>query len=332
MNRVLLTADEVSAQIRQGDRLFLAADEQMLAQLPPGEWIGGTIPYFMGERGGEFTQERIYVTTLPPTVSSAAIQYYDQHTIKQVFAQMPPHGVGLIVIPASSPTHFTFALNAPHFEGFALRPLLGWITGVPLDALGRLAPKIFDGRAGRAYEDGALVLNFGLPPHQEAEINILNIFQPGDGDVITFDEDAFQVQTARINGEPRQFADYLEHHGLDLRLPLVADYHGAMINTSFQTIDQPGRAVSFYAPVFKGIAYRHARPVADYVSEFLSRVSQQEAHEVFFACNCILNYLHSELEGKQTGSMTGPMTFGEIAYQLVNQTLVYLTILDVSPA
>jgi hypothetical protein len=26
--------------------------------------------------------------------------------------------------------------------------------------------------------------------------------------------------------------------------------------------------------------------------------------------------------------MTGPMTFGEIAYQLLNQTLVYLTVED----
>lgn len=45
-----------------------------------------------------------------------------------------------------------------------------------------------------------------------------------------------------------------------------------------------------------------------------------------FACNCILNYLYSELEGKKVPTMLGPMTFGEIAYQLLNQTLVYLTI------
>ena len=52
------------------------------------------------------------------------------------------------------------------------------------------------------------------------------------------------------------------------------------------------------------------------------------ASALFFSCNCILNYLYSELEGKKTGGITGPITFGEIAYQLLNQTMVYLTIED----
>jgi hypothetical protein len=38
-----------------------------------------------------------------------------------------------------------------------------------------------------------------------------------------------------------------------------------------------------------------------------------------------LNYLYANLEGKKTGHIVGPMTFGEIAYMLLNQTLVYLT-------
>jgi len=39
-----------------------------------------------------------------------------------------------------------------------------------------------------------------------------------------------------------------------------------------------------------------------------------------------LNYLYSGLEGKKTGNVTGPITFGEVAYQLLNQTMVYMTI------
>jgi hypothetical protein len=45
-----------------------------------------------------------------------------------------------------------------------------------------------------------------------------------------------------------------------------------------------------------------------------------------FACNCILNFLYSGLEGKITEGMYGPITFGEIAFQLLNQTLVYLDV------
>ena len=36
-----------------------------------------------------------------------------------------------------------------------------------------------------------------------------------------------------------------------------------------------------------------------------------------------------ELEGKKTDPFTGPVTYGEIAYQLLNQTLVYLELVDI---
>ena len=36
----------------------------------------------------------------------------------------------------------------------------------------------------------------------------------------------------------------------------------------------------------------------------------------------------ADLEGKRTGEIVGPITFGEIACMLLNQTLVYATIED----
>ena len=81
----------------------------------------------------------------------------------------------------------------------------------------------------------------------------------------------------------------------------------------------------FFAPRHHG-ALRHAAPVADYVSAFLSRLPTELGGSLAFSCNCVLNYLHSGLEGRKTGDVVGPITFGEIAYQLLNQTLVYLEI------
>jgi hypothetical protein len=46
------------------------------------------------------------------------------------------------------------------------------------------------------------------------------------------------------------------------------------------------------------------------------------------SCNCILNFLCGELEGKDLGAFYGPITLGEIAYQLLTQTLVYLQIVE----
>jgi hypothetical protein len=104
---------------------------------------------------------------------------------------------------------------------------------------------------------------------------------------------------------------------------LVADYSGAMINVSFQSVDET-KGVALYAPVFKDVEYKIAAPVASYVDEF-KKVLPKGVSPIF-ACNCILNFLYSELEGQVVEKMHGPVTFGEIAYQLVNQTLVYLEI------
>jgi hypothetical protein len=82
--------------------------------------------------------------------------------------------------------------------------------------------------------------------------------------------------------------------------------------------------VTCYAPVFPGVDYRLARPVSDYAAAFQAAEPAESAAAVF-ACNCILNYLSGALEGKRVG-IAGPITFGEIAYHLVNQTLVYLAV------
>jgi len=176
------------------------------------------------------------------------------------------------------------------------------------------------------------VLQAQLPPGKVAEIGIINLFEQGDGDILSFGSDGFSAKDVLVNGEKRNFAAYIMKNKLDTKLPLVADYYGAMVNISFQDVDEVEGQVKFYAPVFTGIRYKHARPVADYVKVFNDRLGREGAIDstrVAFSCNCILNYLYSELEGKKTDPFVGPVTFGEIAYQLLNQTLVYLEIMDV---
>ena len=84
----------------------------------------------------------------------------------------------------------------------------------------------------------------------------------------------------------------------------------------------------FYAPVFAGVRYHHARPVEDYVDAFVSALPTGLTERIALSCNCVLNFVNSSLEGRTTGDIVGPITFGEIAYQLLNQTMVYLTVSD----
>ena len=48
---MLKSIPEVNQMIAEGKALLLAGSEEALSQLSKGNWIGGTIPYFMDEDG-----------------------------------------------------------------------------------------------------------------------------------------------------------------------------------------------------------------------------------------------------------------------------------------
>jgi len=333
MQQTISTVADIKGKIEAGRKLLLAGDEDTLRQLPKGDWIGGTIPYFISaEQGGMVSREMICATDISDYTTAIEIATYDANSLARVYSEGPKHGFSFIIIPAASQTHLSFALNAPNYKDFGIRPLIGWVAGVHLSDLGKKTPKVVNGRTGEVLEDAALVLQAQLPPAKVAEIGIVNLFEQGGGDILTFSSDGFAAKDVMVNGEKRNFAAYIVKNKLDTKLPLVADYYGALVNISFQDVDEVEGQVKFYAPVFTGIRYKHAQPVTDYVKIFNDRLCQEgsiESSRVAFSCNCILNYLYSELEGKKTDPFVGPVTFGEIAYQLLNQTLVYLEIMDV---
>ncbi|EPR44321.1 hypothetical protein dsx2_1682 [Desulfovibrio sp. X2] len=332
MRQHLMSISDAGAAISAGGKLIIAGDEDALRRLPKGDWIGGTIPYFItSEVGGAVIRDKVFVTDITGTVTSVSVTRHDQDSLAKVYSQGPRHGFSFVIIPASCKTHLSFALNAPNYKDFGVTPLIGWISGVHLDDLGKKTPKVFNGQTGEAIEEGAVVLRAELPESRIAEIGIVNLFQQGGGDTLTFMQDGFSASEVMVNGEKRDFAAYILENKFDTRLPLVADYYGVQVNISFQSVDAKA-GVHFYAPVFSGIRYKLAKPVPDYLKSFNQLLKQEgSAHKgnIAFSCNCILNYLYSELEGKKTEPFSGPATFGEIAYQLLNQTLVYLEIKDI---
>jgi hypothetical protein len=325
---MLMSLEEVVQRIEQNEWLVLAGSEKVLEKLPIGHWIGGTIPYFIGQEGGEESDSKIFVQSLPANYEQATVRFYDTESIASIAIEAPDNGFTLLLIPASSQVHLDYAANAPEYDEMFLKPIAGWITGVHLDDLGKISPKVFNGETGEAREDQAIALHVSLPSHQMANIEIINLFEQGKGDIITFPNKGFSAADAFINGQPANLADYITQNNIDTKLPLVADYYGAMINVSFKNIDTTKRVTDFYAPIFEDIEYRLAAPIGDYQHEFQASVPA-DIEQITFSCNWILNYLYSDLKGKKTANITGPITFGEIAYQLLNQTLVYLNIEDV---
>lgn len=322
----VMTVEEVSERIRSGSRMLLAGDESLLRALPRGAWLGGTIPYFMSEEGGICTHDRLQVTELPDYASSVRIRLYGEAELKNIPADYSANGFSIVVIPAFSPAHRRFAQECSNWAGVFESPLVGWVAGIDLRDLGKSFPKVFNGETGEVSASDAAVMHIDLPADKYAKVNIVNVFRQGDGDTISFSEGGFRVRECLVNGKRRSFAEYLAEKGVDTRWPLVANYAGAMINVSFQNVDAASGEVLLYAPVFPAVNYKIAAPVENYEEQFRDSLGGMERIEPVFSCNCILNYLHANLDGKKTGPMMGPFTFGEIAYMLLNQTLVYLTI------
>jgi hypothetical protein len=329
ISSALVNREELVAKIQRGEYLIIAADEDVLANLPAGNWIAGTIPYFMTTEGGKVDRENIFVNTINGLSSNKAprITLYDNNSISRIAQEAPEHGFTIVILPAMSGVHLSYAQNAPDFPNMYFSPIIGWISGVHLDDLGTRNAKIGFGPAnGMLFDQQAVAMHIPMPEHQLANINIVNLFSQGNGPEIKFNATGFNVSDCTIDGEPANLAEYIKRENIDTRLPLVANYSGVLINVSIQEVQEAQKNVALYAPVFADIGYKFATPVPNYLESFNKMLPTSTSDGIAFSCNCILNYLYSELDGKKTRDLTGPITFGEVAYQLLNQTLVYLSL------
>jgi hypothetical protein len=323
MKNELLTAAAAAERISAGAVMSIAGDAALLAKLPKGAWIGGSTVYFMTPEGGKIDREHLFCTTFPAGTTAVA-RHLSTENLPHLAEGYASNGVTLIVVPAFSAAHARFAEDGMSYPGLFNQPLMGWISGVHLDDLGKEMPTVFDGATGNSHTDGAALLHITLPKGVSASVAIVNIFDQSDDPDTTFvfAESGFSAREVTVNGKTVNFAAYIAEKGLDTRLPLVANYAGSMVNVSFQGVDPDADKVAFYAPVFAGQEYRLAKPQQDYASSFTAQIGTAGADKL--SCNCILNFVYGDLMGKTTGGYTGPVTFGEVAYVLLNQTLVKL--------
>ncbi len=322
----LMTHDAVVELIESGTPLLVAADGARLAQLPRGSWIGGSIPYFSTvSDGGCEDRERYFVDILPSEATAVRVASYDADELWRIYRDAPHHGVSFVILPAASRAHTRFALEGPDYAGYLVKPLVGWVAGCPLSEVGQTAPVVVDGATGAPSSERAVALHLALPAERSARVDVVNLFEPGNGDVLTFLHGGFEVREVCVDGRCVSFAGYLAERGIDTRLPLVCDHAGANVNVSFLDVDAVADVVTFCGPVFPGREYRVARPIRDYVRDFADGIPAGAAGATF-SCTSVLNYVYAEVAGRPFRGVRGPMTFGEIGYQLLNQTLITCTI------
>jgi hypothetical protein len=311
--------------INSGAVLSVAGSEEVLDQLPRGNWIGGTSPYFTTEEGGVKSLDRVFVTRLAE--GKARFARYAAHSLADIVRDAPDNGFSFVIIPAGSTSLQRFSEEGRYWTDIFLKPVVGWIAGIDLSLLGKQKPKVYDGSDGSKHEDSVIVIHVALPPERIASIETINIFERDTRAVIRFSTTASEAVDCTINGQPGRLAEYFAGHGnAEGKLPLIGDFGGASINVSVQATDPLSGRVTFYAPVFPDVEYYLAKPVGNYASRFAEEVARHNGRHIAFSCNCILNFLYGGLEGKHDASLPGPVTFGEIAYLLHNQTMVMLKI------
>ncbi len=319
----LVSLDEAIAIAASGRPAFFAGDEPLLRRLPAGNWIAGTIPYFMNEHGSE-DHERIFVSEQVEAAHSA-IGSYAIAEMETLLAERPRHGYTILIIPGLSDVHLRFQDAVSSAERLLETPMVGFASGVALADIGIVSPLVFDGATREGRADRIVALHVTLPAAREATVGIVNPFrEKADSVKLVFPNDGFRQTDVLVDGVRHNFAEWIRTHDLDLRSPLIANLHGYRMNVSFRAVSDENH-VDFYGPIFAGQEYELAASLDNYEARFASLVAEIGPMTSAFSCNCVVNYVHGDLAGKHVG-YPGPMSFGEIAYMLLNQTMVYLKI------
>ncbi|NJO12969.1 MAG: hypothetical protein HC872_05310 [Gammaproteobacteria bacterium] len=298
---MLTTIQQAAKLIADGNALIVAGEEELLQSLRAATGLAGRIPYFMTEHGGVTSREQLFIEQVPAIAVASRIRIYNGTEIAQVGVNAPERGYSLLIIPAFSRLHHDYALHAPHYPELFFKVIAGWIAGVHLDDVNVRAPAVFHGPSGAKYTQEAVALEVQLPADHAATLGIVNIFEQGAGDQLVFTASGFAIDECLVNGVRHNFHDYLLRVGVDVRLPLIADFCGTMINVGIQSVDAKTRRVQLYAPVFEDVIYRFAKPIGDYSACFAAAIPAHVRNPAF-ACNCVLNYLYGSLEGRSAGA------------------------------
>src|SRR2546425_8599886 len=76
-----------------------------------------------------------------------------------------------------SEVHLAYGKDAPRFKDLFSHPIVGWVTGIHLNDLGKETPKVFNGKTGEVFADQAIACHVSLPAGKTADVEIVNIFE-----------------------------------------------------------------------------------------------------------------------------------------------------------
>ncbi len=325
MERKLYTKNEVIDFISKRKTMVLSADETILTQLPKGNWIGGTTPYFMDKTAGTLSKEMIFVDDFSEIAIDSKIELFTEKQISDICRNSFENGFTVLILPLGADVYTNFGLNSLEYEHIFKNPVVGFVAGFDFDDLGKAQAKVISGQDLDLVSDKAVAIHIQLPTNKIARAEIFNLdtIQPNSVEIV-FPKTSFTQSECTINGIKANLAEYLTQIQYKEKAPrpLIANTNGALINRDIKNIDLENKEVSFFSPLYEGDTYYLANIINDYQADFNERLKELENKPVYCSI-CVSYYLLGNLENKNI-NIEGAFAFGEIAFQLLNKTLVFL--------
>jgi len=324
----LYTRAEVEKFIKLGKILHLSGHPSLLTNLPKGNWIAGTCPYFAHNNEGLISDDLIFVDDFTDICKSVELKTFDETNIKDV-AKKDFNGFIFLILPIDSPTMLEYTVHSMEYENLFMNPVFGYIAATTVERSGRDKTYCGIGTTGELSSQKAAAMYVELNEGLTARAEVIYLDTPDTTTpVIEFPKTGDVQSDCLLDGKPGNIADFLStigHQGSHY-CDLVSDLGGAIICKGIKYVDSVSREVGFFNPPFVGDKYHVAKADVDYADEFNRVIADKRAKtHLQMYIGCANYYLGGNLTGRKI-DMNGLFGFGEIVYQIVNKTFVTLEI------
>ncbi|MBO7440653.1 MAG: hypothetical protein J6T96_03145 [Bacteroidales bacterium] len=326
MKNKLYTKEQVVEFIKEGRIMHLCGNEETLKDLPKGNWVAGMTPYFMDEVG-KICGNKIYVDDFSFIGEECEMATFDENNIAEIAKRNKySNGFIFVVLPIDSQVYFTFANHSLEYENIYDNPVVGYVSSVLLEEYGKKQPKVAIGSEGVLHADKAAVMYVKVPDRLRVRAEIMNFDSIDDTTPsLKFPKTGFTQSDCLIDGKPGNIARYLED--VKSRIghypQLITSQNGALVNRDVKSVNlETGEAV-FFSPAYESDVYYIVKVNKDYLGTFNRRLGRKT--DVIACVSCTSYFLQGDFEYRHI-DFNGVYTFGEIAYQLLNKTIVTLEV------
>ena len=246
-----------------------------------------------------------------------------------------------MILPFGKGMDLEYASNCINYPNFGNRVVCGWRAVLTNYSEFERNDEslVFLGTSGERFTDKGVAMHVKLPEGKYAELHVFNPYKPENDDIIVFEEDGQQSQTALINGVKQNLRQYLIENGVNSMVgntvvsqkSLSGDYGGMSINiVILPDMEEDIRiddVMQLGASVVKDIPFRLSSLNMENNESLKKKMNDDP---IVFSFACINNSPYPELFAKYVTQTNGPLVFGEIAYFMMNNGIVYVTMGDLT--